>query len=107
MSQKLDGILQQNTHGIWRVSGTKVSLDSLIYSFLDGCSPEAIAQDFPIVPLADVYLVIGYYMKNSAEVDAYLQEQRRLDDESREYWEQKFPPQLTRAQLLARQAASA
>jgi len=100
-------VLSQDTHGIWRVSGTRVSLDSLIYAFWDGSSPEAIAEQFDSVPLADIYLALGYYLKNREEMDSYLQEQRKLEDEAGEHWEQKQPAQGLRAKLLARQAASA
>lgn len=106
MDQKVD-VLRQDAHGIWRVSGTRVSLDSLVYAFWDGSSPEAIAEQFDSVPLADVYLALGYYLRNREEVDAYLQEQRKLDDEAREYWEQKQEARGLRAKLLARQTASA
>ena len=106
MEQKVN-VLRQDAHGIWRVSGTRVSLDSLVYAFWDGSSPEGIAEQFDSVPLGDIYLALGYYLTNRDEVDAYLQEQRRLDDEAREYWEKKQPAQGLRAKLLARQAASA
>ena len=106
MEQKVN-VLRQDAHGIWRVSGTRVSLDSLAYAFWDGSSPENIAEQFDSVPLGDIYLALGYYLTNRDEVDAYLQEQRRLDDEAREYWEKKQPARGLRAKLLARQAASA
>lgn len=106
MDQQVD-VLYQDAHGIWRVSGTRVTLDSLVYAFWDGSSPETIAEQFDSVPLSDIYLALGYYLRNRDEVDAYLQEQRRLDDEAREYWEKQQPAQGLRAKLLARRAASA
>jgi uncharacterized protein (DUF433 family) len=33
------------------VAGTRVSLDSIVYAFLDGQSAEAIAQAFPVLTL--------------------------------------------------------
>ncbi len=106
MDQTVD-VLRQDAHGIWRVSGTRVSLDSLVYAFWDGSSPETIAEQFDSVPLSDIYLALGYYLKNRVEVDAYLKEQRRLDDQAREHWEMQQSAAGLRAKLLARQAASA
>ena len=59
MDQTVD-VLRQDAHGIWRVSGTRVSLDSLVYAFWDGSSPETIAEQFDSVPLSDIYLALGY-----------------------------------------------
>ena len=33
--------------GTWRVAGTRVSIDSVIYAFWAGATPEEICQDFP------------------------------------------------------------
>lgn len=107
MGFSVDGILLEDEFGVRRVSGTRVTLDNLIYSFWEGCSAETIADQFDAVPLADIYLVLGYYLKNRDEVDAYLQKQRECAEEIQARWEQKFPPHGLRARLLARQAASA
>lgn len=107
MGLQVDGVLSKDEFGVWRVSGTRVTLDSLVYSFWEGCSAETIADQFDAVPLADIYLALGYYLKNREEVDAYLQEQRKQADEIQAQWEQKFPSHGLRARLLARQAASA
>jgi hypothetical protein len=37
--------------GAYRVAGSRVSLDSLVYAFWDGKSPETIAQSFPTLTL--------------------------------------------------------
>lgn len=58
--------------GAIRVSGTRVSLDSIVYAFRNGASAESIAESYPTVTLADVYTVIGYYLSHRGEVDEYL-----------------------------------
>ena len=45
---------------VFRVSGTRVTLDTLIGAFKRGATPEEIAQDYSAVPLADVYAAIAY-----------------------------------------------
>jgi len=58
----------------WFVAGSRVSLDSVIYAFHDGLSPESIAREcFPTLGLEQVYGAITFYLANRAEIDAYLQ----------------------------------
>ncbi|MGH7963628.1 MAG: DUF433 domain-containing protein [Candidatus Binatia bacterium] len=61
-------------NGGYRICNTRVSLDSVVYAFLHGQSPESIVDSFPILTLEQVYGAIAYYLANQAEVDAYLQQ---------------------------------
>jgi uncharacterized protein (DUF433 family) len=64
--------VEQHDGGYW-VAGTRVSLDSVIFRFLEGLSPETIvAECFPVLLLEQVYGAITYYLSHRAEVDAYL-----------------------------------
>ena len=58
----------------YRISGTRVSLDSIVYAFLRGAAPESIVQSFSAVTLEEVYGAIAFYLAHQAEIDAYLQE---------------------------------
>ncbi|MBI4595695.1 MAG: DUF433 domain-containing protein [Candidatus Tectomicrobia bacterium] len=59
--------------GYW-VAGTRVSLDSIVFVFLDGLSAETIvAECFPVLTLEQVYGAITYYLAHRGEIDAYLQ----------------------------------
>lgn len=58
--------------GNYYVSGTRVSLDSLIHAFHRGESPETICQNFELLHLEEVYGAIAYYLANQAGIDAYL-----------------------------------
>ena len=62
--------------GNYYVSGTRVSLDSLIHAFRRGESPETICQNFEILHLEEVYGAIAYYLANQTALDAYLVGQR-------------------------------
>ena len=88
--------------GVLRVAGTRVSLDSIVYAFDEGATPEEIAQDFPTLDLAAVYSVIGYYLQNRAEVEEYLEQRRAQRDELKAEVESRFNPQGLRERLLAR-----
>jgi uncharacterized protein (DUF433 family) len=54
--------------------GSRVSLDSIVYEFLKGESPEAILQSFPSLSLVQVYGGITFYLAHRAEIDAYLKQ---------------------------------
>ena len=56
----------------YRVSGTRVSLDSVVYAFLNGQSPESIVDSFPSLTLEQVYGAIAFYLANRTEIDDYL-----------------------------------
>ena len=57
---------------MYRIGGTRVSLDSIVYAFRRGESPETICQNFELLHLEEVYGAIAYYLANQAEIDAYL-----------------------------------
>ncbi|MBI1787872.1 MAG: DUF433 domain-containing protein [Acidobacteria bacterium] len=65
--------LQVDAHGVCRVAGTRVTLLTVIDAFQEGASPEEIYQEYPSVPLADVYAVIAFYLSRSEEIDSYLE----------------------------------
>ena len=61
-------------NGGYYVSGTRVPLDSIVYSFKDGESPETIRQNFPSLTLEQVYGAIAFYLAHQAEVEANIRE---------------------------------
>jgi uncharacterized protein (DUF433 family) len=65
--------VEKRDGGYW-ITGTRVSLDSIVYDFIDGMSPDTIAENFPVLTLEEVYGAIAFYLANRAEVDAYLRE---------------------------------
>ena len=59
----------------YRIKGTRVSLDSLVYTFQQGLSPETIATEcFPTLTLEQVYGAIAFYLANRKKIDPYLKE---------------------------------
>ena len=64
----------EQREGGYRITGSRVSLDSIVYAFLRGASPEAIAHSFPLITLEDVYGAIAFYLAHQAEIDAYLRQ---------------------------------
>ncbi len=94
--------LTTNEHGVMRVGSTRVSLDTVIFAFKQGSTPEEIVADYSTLDLSDVYAVITYYLQNEAEVEDYLQRRQTQREEVRREMETRFPQAGLRARLLAR-----
>jgi uncharacterized protein (DUF433 family) len=85
-----------------RVTGTRVTLDTLIGAFKRGATSEEIAQDYPAVSLADVYAVITYYLRHRPEVEEYMERRAREHAKLRREIEGRPEHQELRERLLAR-----
>ncbi|MBI3829617.1 MAG: DUF433 domain-containing protein [Planctomycetes bacterium] len=94
--------LISDADGIVRVGKTRVTLDTVVGAFQEGATAEEIAQQYPSVSLADIYAVIAYYLRRTGEVDAYLNERKKLGDAVRAENEARSDPFGLRARLLAR-----
>jgi uncharacterized protein (DUF433 family) len=94
--------LRRDADGVLRVGNTRVTLDTVVETFLQGDSPEEITEQYPSLDLAEVYAVIAYYLRHRAEVEDYLKERQRQADAVRQENEARFPPEGIRARLLAR-----
>ena len=57
--------------------GRAFSLDSVVCSFNEGQSPDAIQEDFPSLKRAQIYGAIAFYLDHQAEIDKYLEETER------------------------------
>jgi len=58
------------------ISGTRVSLYSIVYAFVGGQTAEGIAQAFPVLTLEQVYGAITFCLAYRQEIDHYLETQR-------------------------------
>lgn len=63
--------IEQRNGGFY-VGGTRVSLDSIVYSFKAGDSPETIRQNFSSLTLEQVYGAITFYLAHEQEVEANI-----------------------------------
>ncbi|MFB2980839.1 DUF433 domain-containing protein [Microseira sp. BLCC-F43] len=56
-----------------RVKGTRIGIEHILYEYIHcGKDPEAIAQQFHTVTLAQVYATILYYLENRETVGKYV-----------------------------------
>jgi uncharacterized protein (DUF433 family) len=68
--------IEQRNGGFY-LAGTRISLDSVVYSFNEGHSPEAIQEDFPSLKRSQIYGAIAFYRDHKADIDKYLEETER------------------------------
>ena len=82
--------------------GTRVTLETVLAAFTEGATAEEIAQQYPSASLADVYQVIGYYLRHSTELESYFAQRQQQICETRRANESRWPPDGIRDRLLAR-----
>ena len=68
----LPGFLTEAPFGEIRLTGHRIGLYHVVKGFNDGKSPEALAEQYPTLPLALIYAVIAFYVQNRVEVDEYV-----------------------------------
>ena len=80
--------IEQRDGGYW-ITGTRVSLDSLVYAFRRGAAPETIRRSFPALTLEEVYGALTFYLAHEQQVDEYLkQSEAELDAQTQQRREQ-------------------
>jgi uncharacterized protein (DUF433 family) len=92
--------------GVIRVQGTRVSLETIVYAFDRGASPEEIVESYPTLDLAATYAILAYVLQNREEVDRYVERRRAEAEHLRTEIERRFPAEGIRARLTARRAAA-
>lgn len=94
--------LAADADGVYRVAGTRVTLDTLVAAYQEGATPEEMVDQYPSLQLDHVYAVIGYYLRHREEVAFYLTRRAALAAEVRSRTEKTWPPHGVRDRLLAR-----
>jgi len=94
--------LVMTPEGVLRVGKTRVTLDTVIYTYREGATPEEIVRRYDTLELVDVYAVIAYYLNHKEEVDEYLRKGEEQSQKLREEHEAKYNLIGLRERLLAR-----
>jgi uncharacterized protein (DUF433 family) len=68
----------------YRLVGSRVSLDSIVYAYWNGQTAESIAQSFPGLTLERIHGALAFYLAHRSEIDAYLLKARTEYDALRE-----------------------
>jgi uncharacterized protein (DUF433 family) len=88
--------------GALRVGGTGVTLETVLWAFQQGATPEDITDQFPSLALGDVYDVIAYYLRHRGNIDQYLAPQEASYRDAAETLRREFPATNLQARLRAR-----
>ncbi|MBN2011616.1 DUF433 domain-containing protein [candidate division KSB1 bacterium] len=65
-----------DSSGIVRVAGTRITLDTIVRAFKNGSTCEEIVYLYSVLRLADVYNIITHYLNNHDNVESYLSERQ-------------------------------
>lgn len=93
--------LHTDQDGVIRVSGTRLTLETVVAGFHAGATPEELCEDFPGLELADVYAVLTYTLRHRTEVDGYLAERRHQAEAIRREIQASPANRRLRQRLLA------
>ena len=91
LTDTFQDVITVNEVGVWRVAGSRVSVDSVLYAFNSGASPEEIVWQYDTLDLKQVYALITYYLHNPERVDKYLAESEKETERIRRRIKKEFP----------------
>lgn len=94
--------LAKDACGVYRIAGSRVTLDLIVRAFNRGATAEEIVQDYPSLHLSDIYQVLGYYLKHGAELTEYLDRRASEEQGLLKEHEEQWSPRGFRERLLAR-----
>jgi len=93
--------------GTVRITGSRVTLDSIVHQFKSGATAEQIQDDFPSLALRDIYSTIAYYLQHTQAVEEYLREQEQAAAQTRQEIESQQGTINLRERLQRRRADAA
>jgi uncharacterized protein (DUF433 family) len=103
----MNDYVENHDGGYW-ISGKRISLDSVVYAFQRGQSPESIRSSFPLLTLEEIYGAIAFYLANQDNVDksiledeAEFEKMRKLSRENGAAWFRKMSE--ARSQMASEQ----
>lgn len=96
----------EQRHDSYWIRGTRVSLDSIIYQWREGLSPETIRECFPVLTLTQVYGAITYYLEHRTEVDAYLRQSAAEEEAAAKKLRAMYPEVHKRFEALKKSSPS-
>ena len=78
--------VEERNGGLY-IAGTRVSLDSVVYAYRQGFSPEQIIDSYPALTLEQIHGGIAFYLANQNAVDTYIQEKaEKFEAERQRQW---------------------
>jgi uncharacterized protein (DUF433 family) len=106
---RLDYDFEGEPRIVYRLANTRISLDVVITDWLNGGTPEAIAQNYAPLPLEKVYGAITFYLANREMIDEYLRQGDEDEDRQQAQMIQRLretKPDLYQRLMTAKQQAA-
>ncbi len=101
----LPSFLNREPTGEIRLAGSRIGLYQLVHYYNDGYSAEMLVCQYPTVALALIHKVLGFYLENKADVDAYVSECKEKLDQLRASSTSRVPLASLRERLEAMHVA--
>jgi uncharacterized protein (DUF433 family) len=89
-----------------RIKGHRIGIDNVLHYYLEGYSPEEIAANLPSLSLEEIHATIIYYLRNRAQVDAYLSRLSAWRESRYQEWAGKPSPLIERLRDVRSQRQS-
>jgi uncharacterized protein (DUF433 family) len=105
MSDPSQNYVYRTPDGGWRVTGTRISLDSIVHTYWEGQSAEEIISQFPTLTAEQVYGAIAFYLSRRGEIDAYMASQDGKWEQLRQASEARNGPLVSRLRGVRQQPA--
>ena len=74
----------EQRNGGYYVAGKRMSLDSIVYAFQRGESPESTTRSFPVLTLEEVQGALTFYLADKDLIDEYLKREEAEYEKQRE-----------------------
>ena len=94
--------LTTDSRGVIRIAGTRITLDTVVFAYKKGDTPEQIAQDYSSLEAADIYATIAYYLRHRQEVEDYLERRQEESRAVRAKFKKRFPSDGLKERLQSR-----
>lgn len=88
-----------------RLKGHRIGIDDVLSYYLDGYTPEEMAAHLPTLSLEEIHATITYYLRNRAQVDAYLAHLAARREERYRTWAADPSPVVQRLRAIKEQRA--
>jgi uncharacterized protein (DUF433 family) len=78
MNWSVEPIPLRDDQGTLRIGDSRITLDTLVGAYAMGSTAERLTKDFPSITLAEVYSVLGYYLRHQEQIETeYLAPRRQ------------------------------
>ena len=96
----------EERNGGYYLVGSRVSLDSVVWAFLRGESPEGIVESYSVLTLEQVFGALAFYLANRERIDVYLDESRSEFAQMRDEARRNHPAHFAKLEAARRGAPS-